>query len=390
MLKKALNSTLVAAAICAISVPAYSAQVAENLNIEGWVLMETWNDTHSFRDGQSGENQEPTVFTLHMVNFSGGGELDGDLGWSWKLGHRNRNGDFGGTGSTGARDAWLGVDGDFGEVKFGRILTRSFQELDWPYGSEAWLAEATSETGANIAIFSRAIRYTAPELAPGLTLEATYDFGQSFVDDADARALELFARWNVGKVRFDLVHQQHTDSPTTKANGADGVFGSDGNPVPVKGNEQNMTFLGMRVPMGAFEAVLGYKTNEWESDTAGFFNGFNWNPGKADTPGTKVENSRIHLGLNYRVNKWTYSGAIQKVNEGEDNAGGKLDDGATIIGLRAVRSIGKAASMYFGLRHTKFDGDFIPVDSYTWQVQNPWADATDSNTRIGFGLQMFY
>ena len=187
-----LKKTLAVAAACALSIPAYSAQVAENLNIEGWVLMETWTDKHSLRTGVTAETNEPTVFALHMVNFSGGGELDGDFlgleGWSWKLGHRNRNGDLGGTGSTGKRDAWLGVDGEFGEVKFGRILTRSFETLDWPYGSEAWLAEATSETGANIPIFSRAIRYTNNELFGGGTFEITYDFGQSYMPDADARA----------------------------------------------------------------------------------------------------------------------------------------------------------------------------------------------------------
>lgn len=385
-----LKKTLAVAAACALTAPVYAAQVAENLNIEGWVLQETWIDKHDLRTGVVGETNEPNVFVLHMVNFSGGGELEGDYGWSWKLGHRNRNGNFGGTGSTGARDAWLGVDGNFGEVKFGRILTRSFEVLDWPYGSDAWLAEATSETGANMAIYARAIRYTAPELAPGLTLELTYDVGQSYMPNADARAYELFARWNIGKVRFDLVHQLHDESPTTKGNGADGVFGSDGNPFPTEGNEQSMTFLGMRVPLGgAFEGVLAYKMNEWKSATPGFFDAFSWT-GQAPLPNsTQVENARAHVGLNYRTGKWMFAGAVQKVLEGEGNVDGKLDDETTIIGFRAIRDIGKAAQIYFGIRHHKFNGNFSPVDSMPWQVQGA-GNVNDSNTRIGFGMQMFY
>lgn len=390
MLKKFLKKTLVAAAVCAISAPAFSVQVGQNLNIDGWVLMETWNDKHDVRSGIDAEENEPNVFLLHMLNFSGGGELEGDYGWSWKLGHRNRNGNFGGTGSTGARDAWLGVDGDFGEVKFGRILTRSFQELDWPYGSDAWLAEATSETGANMAIYGRAIRYTAPEVFSGVTLEYTYDVGQSYMPDADARAHEIFARWNVGIVRFDLVHQLHTDSPTTKGNGADGVYGSDGNPFPTEGSEQSMTFLGARVPFGSgFEGVLAYKKNEWESETAGFFDAFSWTGQAPVANSTQVENSRVHIGLNYRTGKWMFAGAVQKVNEGEGNVDGKLNDEATIIGFRAIRDIGKAAQMYFGIRRHKFDGDFTPIDSMPWQVQGA-GNVNDANTRIGFGLQMFY
>jgi predicted porin len=377
-------------AACTLAAPAYAVQITENFSIDGWVLMETWNDRHELRSGIDGETNEPDVFLLHMVNFSGGGELEDDYGWSWKLGHRNRNGNMGGTGSTGARDAWLGVDGNFGEVKFGRILTRSFEVLDWPYGSDAWIAEATAETGANMTIYSRAIRYTAPEVATGVTLELTYDVGQSYAADADARAYELFARWNLGRVRFDLIHQLHDESPTTKGNGADGVFGADGAPTPTKGNEQSMTFLGMRVPFGSgFEGVLAYKRNQWKSSTPGFFDAFEWT-GQAPLPNsTEVENARVHAGLNYRSGKWMFAGAVQQVLEGEGNVDGKLDDETTIFGFRAIRDIGKGAQAYAGIRHHKFNGNYTPVDSKPWHVQGA-GNLSDSNTRIGFGLQMFY
>lgn len=373
---------IAAAAALAMTGPALAVQVG-GVNINGWVLLETWNDSHNFRSGQTAlPSSEPSVFTLHNISFSSEGSLDDGLGYEWKLTTRNRNGNFGESGATGWREAYLGLNGNFGAVKAGRFLTKGWEVLDWPYASPFWLAEAYAETGAADWVTTRAIRYTAPDFIDGLTLEATYDVGLTSAD-AKARMFEGFARYTTGPLALDFVYQKKFDAPTTLGVGE---FGSDGNPAPTAGANQSMTFLGARYNLGSgWDVTLGYKRNQWNNS-----NGLDlasWNPGRPATPGTKVTNERLLAGVTYRWDKWRLSTAIQKVQEGKDNVAGGLDDGATILGIQLARQLSNTgAQVYLGLRHTKFDGSNIPVDAYTWQVQNTWSGATKSNTRIGVGV----
>lgn len=372
-----------AAAVALFASPAFAVKVG-GVNIEGWVLFEAWTDQHQFREGQTDlPGSEPNVFTLHNVNFTGEGKLDDGLSYDWKVGTRNRNGNFGGTGSTGWREAYVGLNGGFGSVKFGRFLTKTWEVADWPYGSPFWLAEATAETGAADWVTTRAIRYTLPDLVDGLTLEGTYDVGQTS-GSAKARLFEGFARYTTGPLAFDFTYQKKSDSPTALGVGE---YGSDGNPAPTAGVNQSAYFVGARYNVGnGLDATLGYKHNEWHNDAGNVLGGFSWNPGRPATPGSTVSNARTLVGLTYRWDKWRLSGAVEKVSEGKDSTAGGLDDGATIVGIQFARTLSQAgAQAYIGLRHTKFDGTNIPVDSFTWQVQNTWSGPTKSNTRLGIG-----
>jgi Gram-negative porin len=376
MFKKQL---LALAVVAALAPSAHAAKVG-GVNIDGWVLFEAWTDQHNYRTGQTGPSSEPNVFTLHNINFSNEGKLDDGLTYEWKVANRNRNGNFGGSGATGWREAYLGFNGGFGSVKFGRMLTKAWEIPDYPYGSPFWLAEAMAETGAADWVTTRAIRYTLPDLVDGLTLEGTYDVGQSSAN-ASARLYEVFARYTVGALALDAVVQKKSDSPITLGVGE---YGSDGNPSPSAGQNQQVTFLGARYNFGGgLDATLAYKKNEWHNDAGnagfpGFFHGA--------TPGKDVSNSRIMAGLTYRWDKWRVSGAYQKVTEGKDSTAGGLNDGAQIIGVQVARQLAQnGAQAYIGLRHTTFDGTNLPIDAYPWQMQNAGSGATSANTRIGIG-----
>lgn len=396
---------LAAAVGLAYAVPSYSAQQVGGVTIDGWVLFESWIDKHNRRDTQMSApaTEETTAFVLHNVNFSGAGKLV-DAGpftnWSWKIGNRGRNGNLSGTGSLGNREAWLGFDGDYGSVKFGRFLLKGWEVLDWPYGSPAWQAEALAETGANWASVTRAVRYNAPRIADALDIEFTHDV-ETTTGNGKASLNELFVRYSAGPVTFDGVYELIKDSPISKGNSADGVYGGASNDstnvlnegaLTGLGNKQTMAFLGARWNMGAgFESVLAYKKNKWHSATAGGLGGLACGCGEAATPGTDVENGRVLLGLNYTTGKWQYNAAFQRVLPGKDNVAGDLKDGAKIIGGRAIREVGKGAMVYVGIRHTKFDSDRTPIDSKPWQVQSDAAwTAPKSNTRIGIGGQVFF
>lgn len=378
------KSLFAATAVLACSSPAIAAKIG-GVNIDGWVLIETWNDRHSRRAGQTETPaNEPSVFALHNVNFSGAGDLDGGLKYNWKLASRNRNGNFGESGATGWREAYVGLDSEYGNVKVGRMLTKSWEVVDYPYGSPFWLAEATAETGAADWVVTRAIRYQLPSLVDGLDLEGTYDVGQTGAS-AKARLYELAARYSIGALALDMTYQRKNDSPTTLGVG---IYGADGSPSPSSGQSQSTSFLGARYNFGGgWDATIGYKRNEWRNDAGGVLNGFTWNAGRPSTPGTKVSNARLLAGVTYRWDKWRISGALEKVKEGKDNVMGGLDDGATILGVQLARQLSDAgAVVYLGLRHTKFNGTHIPVDSFSWQVQNTGSGASKSNTRLGAGL----
>jgi predicted porin len=391
-----IRKTALAAIVgLAISAPSFAAQQVGGVTIDGWVLFETWVDRHNLRGGQTGPTtEETTSFVLHNLNISGNGRLDdaGPFnGFSWKLGNRGRNGNMGGTGVPGNREAWIGFDSDdYGSVKFGRFLLKGWEVLDYPYGSAAWQAEALAETGANWATATHAVRINAPRIADSLDIEVTHDV-ESTSTKGKASLNEIFARYSVGPVTFDAVYQVINDSPISKANTADGIYGSnaDGSLAITTGNKQSMTFLGTRWNMGSgFEGMLAYKKNKWHSTAPGVLSGFDWGYGQAATPGTDVENGRVLLGLNYTTGKWQYNSAIQRVLPG--TAGG-LGDGATIIGGRIIRQVGKAANVYLGIRHTKFDSNKTPVDAFPWQVQSDAAwTAPGANTRLGLGGQFFF
>ena len=272
------KSFVVTAISAAISAPAFAAKVG-GVNIDGWVLFETWNDMHSLRAEQKDSpSNEPNVFALHNINISNSGDLDGGLKYNWKVATRNRNGNFGGSGSTGWREAYIGLDSDdYGSVKVGRMLTKSWEVVDYPYGSPFWLAEATAETGAGEWVVTRAIRYELPSFIDGLELQGTYDVGQTSAT-ADARLFEVGAKYNLGPLALDFTHQKKKNSPNTLGVGE---YGSDGNPSPTLGQSQSTTFW---VPVIILAADL---TPPWvTSATSGkTMRAMCW----ADFPGTRAD-----------------------------------------------------------------------------------------------------
>lgn len=378
------KQVITAALAAAVAAPAFAAKLGD-VNLDGYVLMESWVDTHNDRPGQQLPSNETNVFLLHNINLWGDRDLSGGQKFVWKLGHRNRNGNLGGTGAVGSREAWLGFEGDYGSIKFGRFLTKAWEVLDWPYGSPSWQSEAFSETGAADWVTVRALRYATPKIG-NLQLEFTYDVGSTSTSGR-AALMEGFARYTAGPIVFDAIAQRKNN--TAPQIGVGNFGDGDGLPNVNSGNNQGIYFLGSRYQMGGgVELIVAYKRNYWHSDSGLASLTQGW-AGQAATPGTDVHNDRILLGVNYNMGKWDLNGAIQKVRNGHDNVAGDLDDGATIIGGRVLREVAPATWLYAGIRNTRFNGSHTPVDSWPWQVQGSGA-ASKSNTRIGIGAQMLF
>ncbi|WP_338848343.1 porin [Massilia sp. W12] len=374
------------AAFIAASLAPLAAQAGKlgDIDLSGYVLLETWVDRHDLRGKTALPANQPYAFVLHNLELGGEKEIGGGQKVSWRLGHRNRNGNLGNSGATGSREAWLGIEGEYGAVKVGRFLTKAWQVLDYPYGSAAWQAEPLAETGAADWVTVKAIRYTAPRMG-GLELEATYDTGNQS-NSARAALFEGFARYSSGPLTFDFIAQRKVNAPLQVGVGDFG--GSDGGPDVKDGNRQGIWFAGMRWQMGGgFELLAAYKRNYWHAD-GGAGDLPQWG-GRPATSGVDLHNSRILLGLNYQTGKYSWNGAIQRVTEGHDSVRGNLDDGAWVIGGRVVYAVKDGVFLYAGVRHHRFSGKHTPLDAFPWQVQGDGSIAK-ANTRIGVGAQVMF
>ncbi|MDO6524931.1 porin [Motilimonas sp. 1_MG-2023] len=73
-------------------------------------------------------------------------------------------------GTLGQRDTFIGLKGDWGKVRFGRVLTPMYELIDWPYANPG--LGASWDWGGDVAYYydrqSNTIRYDSPSLG-GLT-----------------------------------------------------------------------------------------------------------------------------------------------------------------------------------------------------------------------------
>jgi predicted porin len=371
--------------LSALSAPASAAKVGD-INIDGFAQFE-FNGTN---------NQGPTrqtrfdTFSQFKVAFSGSRELDGDLNFIWRLSNRPRNGNFGdpnsggATGALGLREAWGGIEGSFGTVKFGRLETKIWEPLDWPYASPASQTELFAETGAAHWVSTRSIRYSSPVYG-GFNYEFTYDVGQKD-ENANARNGEIYLHYVTGGLALDFVHNRTLDAALTV--GSNNIFGyNDGQPARVDGNWQASTFLGGRYTFSnGIEAILGYKKNQWHSDGGVSGLSDSWRGKKAPTAGQDVKSSDLLLGVNYPYDKWLIGASAILWLGGKDSTLGDLNDEAKTYSIKFQREVARLTWLYVFMRYAKLDGDFNPIETEGhWQINGVDAANTKNTTRICIG-----
>ncbi|HVK54123.1 MAG TPA: porin [Burkholderiales bacterium] len=377
------QKVLGASILAILATPAFAAKLGD-INLDGFVQFEAWGTNHQGPTNQTRYDS----FTQHNIAFSSSRQLDGDMSFIWKLAERPRNGNFGGTGALGVREAWGGLEGNFGAIKFGRFLNKAWEVLDWPYGSPSYQSEPFSETGAANWVTTRAIRYGSP-IMNGFNFETTYDVGQQN-QTAHARNAEIWLHYGIGGLALDAIYQKTWETATWVGVG---IFGyDDGIPTPVAGTWQSMYFLGGRYTFSnGIEAILGYKKNQWHNDAGVSGLSDAWGGRKATTAGTDVKAGDLLLGVNYPFGKWSVGLGAQFWLGGEDSTNGDLNDEAKTYSVKLTREVGRMTWLYAFVRHMKLDGDFNPIQTAgTWQVQGIDAAFTKSATRIGIGGQMMF
>jgi len=149
---------LVAAAVAA----AFSAPAFAEVKISGSAELDVMFYTNNNKNGQ-----DTSVFAIDtpvVLNFDGSDKWDNGLSTIWHVSQKPGPGNSVNDKATplatwGSRESYIGVQGDFGSVKFGRIFAASYLQKDWPYLTDG-SGNAGEDRGVTaFAFWNNAIQY---------------------------------------------------------------------------------------------------------------------------------------------------------------------------------------------------------------------------------------
>ena len=225
---------------------------------------------------------------------------------------------------------------EYGRLTIGHMLTRSWREADFPFGSNVGLSEIWASSGAGYGMLTNAIRYQSRviDFAEGdLILEATYDRGNTAFKKNKPGFLELHAKYYRGPMELDFILQD------TK-NGGPGAWGHSPftglTPFPVddsllSGSSQNMAmFMGRYRVNNQLDLSAGLRRNAWSGANAvlnpdtlqwnGMFN-VDWNGtlNGVQNPGYAATSYDVILGARYHMGKWTPSIGVAHLGTASTN-----------------------------------------------------------------------
>ncbi|WP_035059257.1 porin [Andreprevotia chitinilytica] len=260
---------LVAAAVAA----AFSAPAFAEVKISGSAELDVMYYTNqALANGKDGG-----VFAIDtpvVLNFDGSDKWDNGLSTIWHVSQKPGPGTTWGTGGQanangkatplaawGSRESYIGISGDFGSVKFGRIFAATYLQKDWPYltdgsgnagedrgvtafafwpnaiqyaGSFGPVSVFATVNDGNGGLSSGSNGYQGYELGGGADL-AGWHFDASYLGIKNGSAngkydstLFLAGRGNVGPVSLDLDFSQDKydgSAPNTKENAIHGKVG---------------------------------------------------------------------------------------------------------------------------------------------------------------------
>lgn len=244
---------------------------------------------------------------------------------------------------------------DYGRLTIGHMLTRSWREADYPFGSNVGLSEVWASSGAGYGMLTNAIRYQSRvlDVAEGdLILEATYDRGNTDFNKNKPRFLELYAKYYRGPMELDIILQD------TK-NGGPSAWGHSPftglTPFPeddalLSESSQRMAmFMGRYWVNSQLELSAGLRRNAWSGanavqnpTTLQWNNMFNvdWN-GTLNgvlNPGYAATSYDVILGARYRMGKWTPSiGVAHLGTASTDNPSERGQSNSALFGVLGLQ-----------------------------------------------------
>ncbi|GGP23182.1 porin [Silvimonas iriomotensis] len=351
---------LIAAAVTA----AFAAPAMADVTISGSAEMDLFYRTHQdsaasarnadtmLKDGGSGAFGNEIDLIL---NFDGVDKLDSGNKLIWRVSQKVATPD---TAEWGSREAYIGIVGDWGTFRAGRVFAPSYLALDqfqWGAGN-LW-----EDYGANAVWFKEAVAYATPDFN-GFGAQVAYDLGkknpsgQTWAVDAIATykgyGLDVAGGYQQQK-GLDAVNQD--DAFTPSATSTD--------------NKQEFYFAQANWDMGNGVTLRGgYKHNKWQF-------------------AEKVENDQFLLAGAYAFNKKSSLGlgwqniVNSKVNGNKDN-----DHNANQFFGQYTYSLSKNTNAFVQARYMKFkDADVRPYNAETWQLDGVASSGTDNGARVLVG-----
>jgi len=243
---------------------------------------------------------------------------------------------------------------DYGVLTIGHMLTRSWREADYPFGSNIGLSEAWASSGAGYGMLTSAIRYQSRllDVSNGdLFLEGTYDVGNTNFTKNKPSFLELHAKYYRGPLVLDVIVQD------TK-NGAQGAWGHSPFTAqtanPADDAKLTETSQGIAMLMGRYavnkqlELSAGLRRNRWSGAdqillhaknplVPGDFDRYN-SMFNVDANGTLLgyaaSSYDVAVGARYRMGKWTPSiGFVHLGTASTDNPSERGQGNSALLGV---------------------------------------------------------
>ena len=269
---------------------------------------------------------------------------------------------------------------DYGTLTIGAFPTRAWGFADYPFGSDFGGSDTWSSTGAGYGLNRHAIRYTSRLLDVNdgdLTLEATYDQGNTDFKVNKPRFIELWSRYYRGPLKLDVMLQDSRNGGPSSWGHApfSGPMYTAAYDSKLGGAGQSIAMAMLRYQIDAhFELGAGLRRNRWSGAyavcvdfVAGnciWNNMFNTNWGGTDAngvpnPGYAATSTDFTLGLRYVTGPWSaYSSVVHlgrastanPVERGQSNSLTKLtlggaytvSDGLVLYGSLNAYAYGQA------------------------------------------------
>ncbi len=320
-----------------------------------------------------------------IINFDGVDKLDNGNKLLWHIGQKVATPS---QAAWGSREAYVGVAGNWGSFRSGRMFAPSYLELDafqWGAGN-LW-----EDYGANGVWFKEAITYATPKF-DGFSAEAMYDFGtktaqgQTYAFDAVARYVNDGYGVNVS-TGYQLQKGVKGNQSNVVGGGfnIDDAFESGGD----TGTQQEFYFVqgNWKIANSGFQVRGGYKHNKWTDDN-----------GRAQAiKNFKVENDQFLVAASYDFMQkhqvaLGWQGILNNKYNGHKSvnvAGQHVDSGdfdSNQIFGQYTYSLSKQTVGYLQARYQKFGSDDgRPAVSTSGQMDGVSMTGTDNGSRVMIG-----
>ncbi len=368
MFKRVLIATAVSAMFAA---PAFA-----DVTISGSAEMDLMYKTNQAgTDGKGKFAEEIAV----VINVDGTDKLDSGDTLKWRIAQKVATPDR--YDSFGQREAWIGYETKFGEVRFGNQFSNQYLELDGFASSGQ--GNLWADFGSQQVQYANGISYFSPKFS-GFSFAGQYDLGNG---RNTARAMELTANYtgygfNVSAGAAEAKNAKNMSSDAG-AFGGNGTWGHSGefttNDSPAENSARTYN-IDAKYKTGAFDLAAGYKRNEWRGvvNLAGI---------AGDKAGSKTTVDQFLVAAGYTMGKNNFNLGYQRVQDSKTD-GNKADNGMNVINAQYNYTLSKNTVAFAQVRHHMLDSaDKASVMTNPWQLDGSVGATAgkDSSTRFLVG-----